>query len=41
VTIRTATLAAGTLMAVFLLIGPDAARSEEGFFDFLFGGSGR
>ena len=40
-TFRTTALVVGMLMAVFLLIGPEAARSEEGFFDFLFGGSGR
>ena len=38
---RTATFAAGMLTAAFLLIGADEARSEEGFFDFLFGGSHR
>jgi Protein of unknown function (DUF2865) len=41
VTIRAATLAAGMLMAAFLLFGANTARSEEGFFDFLFGGSRR
>jgi len=39
--LRTATLAAGMLMAASVLLGADAARSEEGFFDFLFGGSRR
>ena len=38
---RTATFAAGMLMAAFLLIGADEAPSEEGFFDFLFDGSHR
>jgi Protein of unknown function (DUF2865) len=41
VTVRTATFVAGMLLAASLFIGPDAARSEEGFFDFLFGGSRR
>ena len=41
VTVRTATFVAGMLMAASVLISPDAARSEEGFFDFLFGGSRR
>ena len=41
VTVRTATFVVGMLLAASLLIGPDAARSEEGFFDFLFGGSRR
>ena len=41
VTVRTATFVVGMLMAASVLIGPDAARSEEGFFDFLFGGSRR
>jgi hypothetical protein len=38
---RTATFAAGILMAASVLLGAGAARSEEGFFDFLFGGSRR
>jgi hypothetical protein len=41
VTVRAATFVAGMLMAASVLISPDAARSEEGFFDFLFGGSRR
>ena len=41
VTVRTATFVVGMLLVASLLIGPDAARSEEGFFDFLFGGSRR
>jgi hypothetical protein len=39
VTVRAATFVAGMLMAASVLISP--ARSEEGFFDFLFGGSRR
>jgi hypothetical protein len=41
VTVRAATFVAGMLMAASVLISPDPARSEEGFFDFLFGGSRR
>jgi hypothetical protein len=39
--LRTATFAIGMLMAASVLLVAGAARCEEGFFDFLFGGSGR
>jgi Protein of unknown function (DUF2865) len=39
-TFRTTAFVAA-MMAASLLIGPNAARSEEGFFDFLFGGARR
>jgi len=39
--LRTATFAAGVLMAASVLMAANTARCEEGFFDFLFGGSGR
>jgi Protein of unknown function (DUF2865) len=39
--LRTGTFAAAMLMAASVLMAADAARCEEGFFDFLFGGSRR